>query len=461
LAPIFDHLIRPEKGFCVTSVDTIAAVASPPGRGGIGVIRVSGPKTTAIANGILRNVPSPRRAAYGSFYDERGRAMDDGIALFFPKPFSLTGEDVLELQGHGGSVVLDMVLKRVLALGARPARPGEFSERAFLNDKLDLTQAEAIADLIDSHSEQAVRSALRSLHGEFSGEIRQLVEELIQLRTYMEASLDFAEEEIDVLSEGAISARLQMLKDRLSGIVKQARQGAMLREGMALAIAGRPNAGKSSLLNRLAGTDIAIVTEIPGTTRDVLREHIEIDGMPLRIVDTAGLRESADPIEVEGIRRAWAEIKGADLILLVVDGTFGMSDEEQAILKQLPASAPVLTVWNKIDLGDKQPGRRDDVIYVSALTGAGLDDLREALKARANYQANPEGVYLARRRHLVALQEAGEAIERANELLKGLCSGELVAEELRVAQGSLAEITGAFTSEDLLAHIFSSFCIGK
>jgi tRNA modification GTPase len=443
------------------SSDSIAAIATPAGRGGIGIVRISGKKAAEIAKAMLSIVPKPRQAVYGSFRDTDGQAIDEGIALFFSAPFSFTGEDVLELQGHGGPVIMDMVLKSVLALGARLARPGEFTERAFLNEKLDLAQAEAIADLIESHTEQAARSAIRSLHGEFSSAIHRLVEGLIDLRSYVEAALDFPDEEIDFLAEDAVTARLRALRERLNDVREQARQGNLLREGMTLVIAGRPNTGKSSLLNRLAGTETAIVTEIPGTTRDVLRHDIQIDAMPLRIIDTAGLRESADPVEQEGVRRAWAEIESADLILLMVDDTCGMGAEEQAILSRLPERVPVLMIWNKIDLGDKPAGRREDTVYISALTGSGLDALREALKEHMGYRANPEGVYLARRRHLVALQSAGQALERADELLKTRQAGELLAEELRAAQQSLSEITGAFTSEDLLGRIFSSFCVGK
>ncbi|HKF96480.1 MAG TPA: tRNA uridine-5-carboxymethylaminomethyl(34) synthesis GTPase MnmE, partial [Gammaproteobacteria bacterium] len=352
-------------------------------------------------------------------------------------------------------------LKRVLTLGARPARPGEFSERAFLNGKLDLAQAEAIADLIDSHTEQAARSALRSLHGAFSSKIHRLVEALIELRSYVEAALDFPDEEIDFLAEESVNQRLQTLKQQLAGTFDQARQGSILREGMTLVIAGRPNAGKSSLLNRLATSDVAIVTEVPGTTRDALRQDIQIDGMPLQIIDTAGLRESTDPLEREGIRRAWAEIKAADLILLVVDQTFGMGNEERTILKQLPKHRPVLTIWNKIDLGDKPAGKRKNIIYVSALTGAGFDALRGALKDQIGFHAAPEGIYLARRRHLVALHRASEALESADGHLRTCQAGELLAEDLRAAQDALSEITGTFTSEDLLGRIFSSFCVGK
>ncbi|HKH21405.1 MAG TPA: tRNA uridine-5-carboxymethylaminomethyl(34) synthesis GTPase MnmE [Gammaproteobacteria bacterium] len=445
----------------LTHAATIAAIATPPGRGGIGVIRVSGTRTAEIARAVLGKAPAPRQATYSAFRDSDTQPIDDGIALFFPAPHSLTGEDVLELQGHGGPVIMDMLLKRVLTLGARPAGPGEFSERAFLNGKLDLAQAEAIADLIDSHTEQAARSALRSLHGAFSSKIHRLVEALIELRSYVEAALDFPDEEIDFLAEESVNQRLQTLKQQLAGTFDQARQGSILREGMTLVIAGRPNAGKSSLLNRLATSDVAIVTEVPGTTRDALRQDIQIDGMPLQIIDTAGLRESTDPLEREGIRRAWAEIEAADLILLVVDQTFGMGNEERTILKQLPKHRPVLTIWNKIDLGDKPAGKRKNIVYVSALTGAGFDALRDALKDQIGYHAAPEGIYLARRRHLVALHRASEALESADGHLRTCQAGELLAEDLRAAQDALSEITGTFTSEDLLGRIFSSFCVGK
>ncbi len=441
--------------------ETIAAVATPPGRSGIGIVRVSGPKTADIAMQVLAGLPAPRVAMYVAFRDAQGHPIDAGIALFYPRPNSFTGEDVLELQGHGGPVVLDMLLKSVLAAGARIARPGEFSERAFLNNKLDLAQAEAIADLIDSHTEQAARSALRSLHGEFSSAIHELVDRLIELRGFVEAALDFPDEEIDFLAEDTVARRLRGLRERLDGVLDSARQGSLLREGLTIVIAGRPNAGKSSLLNRLAATDIAIVTELPGTTRDVLRQDIQIDGMPLRVIDIAGLREGADAAEREGVRRAWLEIENADLILLVMDAAYGVQAQEQGIRGRLPAYTPIVTVWNKIDLGDTLAGERDGVVYVSALTGAGLDALREALKKHAGFNASAEGVFLARHRHLQALQTAGLALERAYAILSSQRAGELLAEELRAAQQALVAITGEFTSDDLLGRIFSRFCIGK
>jgi tRNA modification GTPase len=445
----------------VSNSDTIVAIATPPGRGGIGVIRISGTGTAAIAKAMLGAMPRPRLAVYGPFQDADAQPLDHGLALFFPAPHSFTGEDVLELQGHGGPVVLDMLLRRALSLGARVARPGEFSQRAFLNGKLDLTQAEAVADLIDSHTEQAARCAMNSLRGAFSSEIHQLLDALIQTRGYVEAALDFPDEDVDFLNQDAITRRLVTLRAHLNQIYGHARQGSLLREGMTLVIAGRPNVGKSSLLNRLAAADVAIVTELAGTTRDVLRHDIQVDGMPLRVIDTAGLHESGDAVEREGIRRAWAEIETADLILLVADASCGLTDEEQTILRRLPSGIPVLTVWNKIDLLGRPAAKDHDAIYLSALTGAGMELLRQALKDQVGYRSGTEGVYLARRRHLDALEGADQALVRAQALTQAGSAGELLAEELRAAQQALAEITGAFTPDDLLAHIFSSFCIGK
>ena len=445
--------------------DTIAAVATPPGRGGIGVIRVSGPLSAAIAEAVGGPLPSPRQAALRRFCAGDGAVIDEGIVLYFPAPHSFTGEDVLELQGHGGPVVMDLLLARVCELGARPARPGEFSERAFLNDKLDLAQAEAIADLIASDTAAAARAALRSLQGEFSQRVHALVEGLIELRMYVEAAMDFPEEEIDFLADGVIAARLRALREQLSALQAAAGQGRLLRDGMTVVIAGRPNAGKSSLLNHLAGREAAIVTAIPGTTRDVLREHISIDGMPLHVIDTAGLRDSDDPVEREGIRRAWAEIAAADRILMVVDDRLGLDREEQRLRERLPLATPVTVLYNKIDLSGGSPMVRDGEwgteIRLSAKTEAGLELLREHLKACMGYHGGEEGVFMARRRHLDALERATAALDRAAYQLEVIRAGELVAEELREAQNALAEITGEFTSEDLLARIFSSFCIGK
>lgn len=441
--------------------DTIAAVATPPGRGGVGIIRLSGKLVPALALGILGSLPSPRKAVHRLFKAADGTALDDGIALYFPAPHSFTGEDVLELQGHGGTVVLDMLLKRCVELGARLARPGEFSERAFLNDKLDLAQAEAIADLIDSGSEQAARSALRSLQGEFSTAVNVLLTGLIELRVYVEAALDFPDEEIDFLADVAVTNRLESIKQQLHTIFLKARQGSLLRDGMHLVIVGRPNAGKSSLLNALAGQETAIVTEIAGTTRDVLRERINLDGMPLHIVDTAGLRESDDPVEKIGIERAWAEIAKADLILLLVDDTRHDEPENADILARLPPHLPRITVHNKVDLSGKQPGKQGEHLYISAKQSLGIDALRAELKTRMGYQGEAEDTFIARRRHLQALAETQAAVERAEYQLREFNAGELMAEELRTAQDALGQITGRFTPDDLLGEIFSSFCIGK
>lgn len=443
------------------SPDTIAAVATPLGRGGVGIIRLSGKHVPEIAVGVLGSLPSPRKAVHRRFRAANGDVLDDGIALYFPTPHSFTGEDVLELQGHGGQVVLDMLLKRCVELGARLARPGEFSERAFLNDKLDLAQAEAIADLIDSGSEQAARSALRSLQGEFSTAVNQLLTALIELRVYVEAALDFPDEEIDFLADSAVTQRLDGIKQRLHAIFQKARQGSLLRDGMHLVIVGRPNAGKSSLLNALAGQETAIVTDIAGTTRDVLRERINLDGMPLHIVDTAGLRESDDPVEKIGIERAWQEVHKADLIVLLVDDTQPDDPENAVILAKLPERLPRLTVHNKVDLSGKTAGKQGEHVYISAKQGLGMEALKAELKTRMGYQGESEDTFIARRRHLEALSATQIAVENAEYQLRTFNAGELMAEELRTAQDALGQITGKFTSDDLLGEIFSSFCIGK
>ena len=444
---------------------TIAALATPPGRGGIGVIRVSGPLAATIAREILGTLPRPRRAVLRPFRDADGRPLDHGLALYFPAPGSFTGEDVLELHGHGGPVVMDMLLARALQLGARVAEPGEFSRRAFLNDKLDLAQAEAIADLIDSGSVEAARAALRSMQGEFSVAVNSLTEAVTETRMHVEAAIDFPEEEIDFLADTALRARIDGAIELCAQIAAKARQGALLREGMTVVIAGRPNAGKSSLLNRLAGYDAAIVTAIPGTTRDVLRERIAIDGMPLHVADTAGLRDEADVVEAEGIRRARQEMTRADRILYVLDGQRRPDPAEvERELASLPKDVPVTLVVNKIDLlamvsryEQSQPPR----LYVSAITGEGVDLLREHLKECMGFQGADAGTVSARRRHLDALARADRHLHEARRQLLEQRAGELMAEELRQAQQALAEITGAFTSEDLLGRIFSTFCIGK
>ncbi|AHK17140.1 tRNA uridine-5-carboxymethylaminomethyl(34) synthesis GTPase MnmE [Thalassolituus oleivorans] len=457
--------------------DTIAAVATAPGRGGVGIIRVSGDKAQAVALAVLGHLPKPRYAHYGPFKAQDGSVLDEGIALFFPNPNSFTGEDVLELQGHGGPVVLDILLKEVIAQGCRLARPGEFSERAFLNDKMDLAQAEAIADLIDSASEQAARCALRSLQGEFSKRVHSLLDQLIQLRIYVEAAIDFPEEEIDFLSDGKVSAMLADVEAELAAVMREANQGAILREGMNVVIAGRPNAGKSSLLNALAGQERAIVTDIAGTTRDVLKEHIHIDGMPLHIIDTAGLRDAPDEVEKIGIQRAWDEISKADRVLLMVDSTTTETDPEKLLhalydergLKEQAddflQSKRITVIRNKADLSTEVIGldihKRFPTITLSAKQNAGVDVLREHLKDIMGYNAANEGGFLARRRHIDALNRANDAVAFGRQQLDGMGAGELLAEDLRMAQQALNEITGAFTADDLLGEIFGSFCIGK
>lgn len=452
------------------ATDTIAAIATPAGRGGVGIVRISGPLARALMRSIVGRELTPRSAHYGGFFeraDGREQLLDQGIALFFPGPNSFTGEDVLELQGHGGPIILDCLLREAIRLGARPARAGEFSERAFLNDKIDLAQAEAIADLIDSASEQAARSALRSLQGEFSVRIHALVDALTQLRMYVEAAIDFPDEEIDFIGDGRIAAELRALLEQLDRVFGDARQGSLLREGMTIVIAGAPNAGKSSLLNALAGRDRAIVTPIAGTTRDVLREQIQIDGLPLHIIDTAGLRDSPDEVEREGVRRALREIHNADHILLVSDSRLPPPDLAELLPPdQIDAlrSRPLTLVRNKCDLLGREPHREAGVpavISLSAKTGAGIDLLRAHLKTSIGYQGSGEGTFLARRRHLDALQRGRDFVLAAQRELVDRSAGELIAENLRLAQNALGEITGAVSADDLLGRIFSSFCIGK
>ncbi len=448
----------------MSPIETIAAIATPPGRGGVGIIRVSGPKCREIADKVLGKCPFPRNADYLPFRAADGETIDTGIALYFQKPHSFTGEDVLELQAHGGPVVLDLLLQRVLQLGARMARAGEFSEQAFLNDKMDLAQAEAVADLIEADSAAAAQAAVRSLQGEFSRTVHDLVENIIELRLYVEAALDFPEEEIDFISDGRIAGKLGQIETALDQVFRSARQGCLLREGMTLVIAGRPNAGKSSLLNQLAGRESAIVTDIPGTTRDVLREHIQIDGLPLHIIDTAGLRESDDPVEQEGVRRAWQEIEQADRLLLVLDDQ-NRSDDHLDIEDRMPPQLGITRVFNKIDITGREAGLTETdqgvQIRLSAKTGNGLELLREHLKTSMGYVQSTEGRFSARRRHLDALDQARDHLAIARHNLENLRAGELLAEELRQAQEALNQITGEFTSDDLLGRIFSSFCIGK
>ena len=460
-----------ETGFVL---DTIAAIATAPGKGGVGVVRVSGPNAGQIAKAMLSSpalvLDKPRYAQFCSFNDAFGKPIDEGIAIYFPGPHSFTGENVLELQGHGGPIILNLLLERVLSLGARFAKPGEFSERAFLNDKIDLTQAEAIADLIDAASEQAARCAVRSLQGAFSHRIEGFVEKLIKLRSFVEAAIDFPEEEIDFLKDESVLRNLKELETELLAIQEQANQGSLLKEGMEVVIAGKPNAGKSSLLNALAGRDSAIVTEIAGTTRDILREHIHIDGMPLHLIDTAGLRKSEDVVEQEGVRRAWAEIEKADRILLVVDGCHTKERDPDKLwpefAQQLPDTKNITLVVNKVDLLEETHSLQSSeekcpVIYLSAKQGTGIQALKVHLKDLMGYSSGGEGGFIARQRHLEALKRAQTSLLNGIEQLTCYNAGELLAEELRYTQEAMSEITGEFRSDDLLGKIFSSFCIGK
>jgi tRNA modification GTPase len=434
-----------------TLIDTIAAIATPPGKGGVGVIRLSGPLALEIGEGLSSRKLVPRTAHYAKFSDQSADVVDTGLAIFFAGPNSFTGEDVVELQGHGGPVIQDLLLKEVIRLGARQARAGEFSERAFLNDKIDLAQAEAIADLIDSATAQAAKGAMRSLQGEFSNKVNDLLKELIYLRMYVEAAIDFPDEEIDFLADDKIRNSIEALQTSLADTIKQAGQGAILRNGLRLVIAGKPNAGKSSLLNALAGHDAAIVTDVAGTTRDIVTETIDIDGLPVHIIDTAGLRESDDTVEKIGIARARKAIGDADHVLHIIDA----SEVEPHI--EINNQNTTL-VYNKADLISGSVG---DGLAVSALTGAGLSQLREHIKDLAGYSLGTETVFTARRRHLTALAEARDAVARGLQQLKLYNAGELLADELLQAQDSLNEITGEFSADDLLGEIFSGFCIGK
>jgi tRNA modification GTPase len=464
----------------ISNQSTIAAQATAPGRGGVGIIRVSGPEAKNVAQVILGRIPEIRKAEYLPFLDEKQQVLDQGIALYFKGPNSFTGEDVIEFQGHGGPVVLDMLLKAILSLPkVKMAKPGEFSEQAFLNDKLDLTQAEAIADLINSSSEQAARSALHSLQGDFSRLVNEMVESIIHLRMYVEAAIDFPEEEIDFLADKKIVTDLKSIITNVEKVRKQAQQGSIIREGMRVVIAGRPNAGKSSLLNALSGKETAIVTDIAGTTRDVLAEQIHIDGMPLHIIDTAGLRDSEDKVEQIGIERAWQEINQADRVLLMVDSSENHSilEDEQDIkdcypefFEKLPENIGLTLVRNKADIKDNPTGfaefydnnnKQHASVTLSAKTGLGIDSLKEHLKSIMGYQGNMEGSFMARRRHLVALDNTHQHLLTGLNQLESYVAGEILAEELRICQQELDQITGEFTSDDLLGKIFSSFCIGK
>jgi tRNA modification GTPase len=451
----------------VTAPDTIAAAATAMGRAALGVIRVSGPEVPRIASAMLGSLPPPREASVARFLGGNGEAIDEGLALYFPAPKSYTGEHVLELQGHGGVLIIDLLLERLLELGCRLARPGEFSERAFLNGKIDIAQAEAIADLIDAGTAAAARAAVRSMQGEFSARIRELQGLITELRKLVEAAIDFPDEELDFLPGSTLGERLNAIFARFDSVSAAARQGALLREGLNVVIAGKPNAGKSSLLNRLVGDEVAIVTDLPGTTRDVLRQQVHLDGMPLNLIDTAGLRTAADSVEAEGVRRAVSELKKADRVLYVLDAAIGgeQAGDLADALEHLPEGVPVTLIFNKIDL-TLTPARADESkapaqIFLSAKTGAGLDLLRAHLKSCAGFHPGESGALSARRRHLNALARARDCVEEARDVLTRTRAFELFAEDLRRAQLSLGEITGEFTSDDLLGEIFSSFCIGK
>lgn len=446
----------------MVNTDAIAAIATAPGRGGIGVVRISGEDLRVFAKNLLGKIPPPRVATLSNFLAADGEAIDQGIALYFPAPHSYTGQDVLELQGHGGDAVLRRLLGRCLELGARPAEPGEFTRRAFLNDKMDLAQAESVADLIDAATAEAAKTAMRSLRGEFSHAIHQLVDALINLRMLVEATLDFPEEEIDFLEESNALDQLAAINAQLDKVFRQASQGSLLREGLHIVLIGQPNVGKSSLLNQLAGEEVAIVTPVAGTTRDAIRQHIEIEGVALHFIDTAGLRDTDDEVEKIGIARTWSAIQQANVALLLIDAAKGIAPTDLEIIAKLPPGLPLLRVFNKVDLLG-QEARVDATggvvdIYLSAKTGAGIDLLHEHLLRVVGWQAGGEGVYMARERHLSALREARERLSRA-----AACEGrvEFFAEELRLAQSALSSITGEFTPDDLLGEIFSRFCIGK
>ncbi len=440
--------------------DTIAAIATPPGVGGIGIIRVSGPAARGIGEALCQKSIAAGSIQFRRFFAADGDTLDHGLCLYFQAPRSFTGEDCIEIQAHGGPIVLDMLLERTCELGARLARAGEFSERAFLNGRIDLAQAEAIADLIESGSRAASRAAMRSLEGRFSERVHELVDEVVDLRAFIEAALDFAEEEIDFLDNREIGERLDRCRNHLDELLAMSEQGRTLQEGLSVSLAGLPNAGKSSLLNRLAGYEAAIVTDIEGTTRDVLREHMSLKGIPVRINDTAGLRDAQNPVEAEGIRRAWAEIENADIVIYLVDAERGLGQADHEVLEKLPADRTRL-VSNKADLLDDTAPKNPDGLYISARDGTGIDALIDAITGQSVDFNRDHQVFLARRRHVEALRTGREAVLAARASFDAGAAGELMAEDLRQAQQQLNEITGEFTSDDLLGKIFSRFCIGK
>jgi len=446
----------------MTPRDTIAAIATAPGRGGIGVVRISGRDLLRFASDLISKPLQARRAVLTAFRDHAGESIDEGIALFFPAPHSYTGEDVIELQGHGGPVVMRELLRRCVELGARLARPGEFTERAYLNGRMDLAQAEGVADLIEASTALAARAALRSLQGNFSELIQELASKIVVLRTLLEATLDFPEEEVEFLTAGRAADQLAGIREQLDRVMASTRQGSLLREGIQAVLIGEPNVGKSSLLNRLAGEDVAIVSDVPGTTRDAVREQIDIDGLPVHIIDTAGLRETEDAVERIGISRTWAQIEKADLALVVSDAA-GVDDSgHRVIIDRLPAGLARIRVLNKIDLASRLAGREthgnEDRVWVSAKTGDGVDQLKQAIWDRAGWHPSGEGLFTARARHMAALQSAQSHLAQAAAQTRHL---ELYAEELRLAHEALCAITGEFTPDDLLGEIFSKFCIGK